>query len=249
MRHSMVAALLAAGLAAACGGRQKFTPWLVPQEKFFGSVHTIALSQVVVPGDLDRPEPVQATFDSLIESQLRVAGYTLVPVPVVADILKRASANAGDLYDPKTGALDSTKAMAIDSTVRDELRARHGADALLGARLVTVSAEFSSGSASWDGASQSVTSFGGMMLQALVGISKHGTVPAYSLAIRIENVAGEQLYYNRGGIELAGRWTSRDKMQAFPRDQLFDEPERNARAVQVALGPILEHKAPAVTIR
>ena len=248
MRHSLVAALLAAGLGAACGG-QKFTPWLVPEEKFFGSVHTIALSPVGVPGDLERPQPVQATFDSLIESQLRAAGYRIVPVPAVADIVKRASSNAGGLYNPTTGALDSTKAAAIDSAVRDELRARHGADAFLEAHLVTVSAEFSSGNASWDGASQSVTSFGGMMLQALVGISKHGTVPAYSLSIRIESVAGEQLYYNRGGIEVAGRWTSRDKLQSIPRDQLFDEPERNAHAVQIALRPILEHKAPMVTVR
>lgn len=248
MRHPIVAALLAASLATACGGH-KFTPWLVPEERFFGQVHTIALSPVGVPGDLERPQPVQATFDSLIASQLRAAGYTIVPATTVAEIIRRASADAGGLYDPLTGALDSAKAAGIGKAVRDELRGRHGADAVLGAHLVIVSAEFSSGSASWDGASQSVTSFGGMMLQALVGISKHGTVPAYSLSMQIENVAGEQLYYNRGGIEVAGRWTSRDKLQSIPRDQLFDEPERNAHAVQIALRPILEHKAPMVTIR
>jgi hypothetical protein len=245
----MVAALLAAGLVAACGGRQKFTPWLVPEEKFFGSVRTIAVSPVVIPGDLERPQPVQATFDSLIASQLRAAGFGIVPAAAVAQVLERASAEAGGLYNPTTGALDTVRAAAIDKAVRDELRERYSADALLGARLVTVTAEFSDGDVVWDGAIQSTESFGGAALRLMLGISKHGTVPAYSLSVQIKNVAGEQLYYNRGGIEVAGKWTGRNKLQLFPRDQLFDEPDRNAGAVRIALRPLLEHKAPAVTIR
>ena len=58
------------------------------------------------------------------------------------------------------------------------------------------------------------------------------TTPAFSLEVQIEHLDGEVMYVNRGGIEV---W-ARPGGQRVPRSALFQDMERNVKAVRTALG-------------
>src|SRR5437773_10590053 len=76
-----ICAVVAALMAAGCG-RNRYDPWLVPEEQFAATVRTIALVSTEMPQDLEDPDPAQATFDSLLAAELRAAGFIVVTPPL-----------------------------------------------------------------------------------------------------------------------------------------------------------------------
>ena len=237
-----ICAVVAALMAAGCG-RNRYDPWLVPEEQFAATVRTIALVSTEMPEDLEDPDPAQATFDSLLAAELRAAGFIVVTPAVTREIWGRLVDSVGGYYDPFTGRKDTTKYHPVRRAWRRILRETHGADVALFPGIIVVDARVVDWKATWDGTSQTVEPWGKVVLRVLGAVANglagteppdpgERTTPAFSLEVQIEHLDGEVMYVNRGGIEV---W-ARPGGQRVPRSALFQDMERNVKAVRAALG-------------
>ena len=245
-RTGMARAFLV-GLLAACGGKTTYDPWLTPQQDFAGTVHAMAVVSVEPPDDLEDPTPVEATFDSLLIAELVGAGFRVVSSQVTGDLWGGLVDSVGGYYDPFTGRQDTSKYNPLRRAWMRILREEHGADAVLFPSIVVVDAGVSDWKASWDGTSQRVQSIFSAALRAIAGEENAATTPALSLEVQIEDMDGEVVYVNRGGIEVWEKPASGrgEGYREVPRSELFRDAERNTRAVRLALGSILTGNAVA----
>ena len=233
-----LAAAFGAVLVSGCAGNARHNPFLVPQASIYGSVKTIALAPIVVPRQLGSVEVERAKFDSLITADLRAAGFKVVSASQTEPIWSRVTDSPGGLFDASTGERDSTKVRVARRLLMEQLVSRFQADALLHPHVVFATARFNSGTATWDGTRQSYQSFGGKLLRALFGQETYGKTPALSLSLDIENLDGQELYINQGGLQLYEKPTDRD-FAPVPASELFSDTLRNATAVHLALGPLV----------
>jgi hypothetical protein len=226
------AALLVAALAAgACAPKLvPHDPFKVPRERFYGSLKAVALAPMRAPSDLEDAETVKARFTATVEARLRGAGLKIVPPAEVGPVLDAAVAAQGGIYDPFTGKLDQVKASAAKRTAVAQLRERYGADALLRVDLRVVSARLDHDVASWDGVTES----------AGIGFWKaSGRLPALSIVAWLTGADGTDLYSNAGGLRIIQRLDAHRQMVKVPQAELFADEARNARAVSLALDPLL----------
>ncbi len=236
-------------IAAGCRGMQQYDPWVQPQARFATAVRTIALVATEAPDGLDNPDPAQALFDSLLAAELQAAGFSVASVTATGAIWERLVDSVGGYYDPFTGRKDTTRLNAVQRSWQQILRDTLGADAALFPRIVVVDALVRDGKANWDGASQWVWSWR-QTLAAVVEALMDGlagaqpqqpseeTTPALSLEVLIEGLDGQLMYENRGGIEV---WAKPGGLP-IPRAGLFQDTERNVKAVRVALGSIVARR-------
>ena len=243
MKHSpsLLAAILAAGLGAACSGHTSYNPFIVPQDRIYGSVRTIALAPVCAcgaPQELASVDPSRGKFDSLLTAALRTAGFAVVPSSETEAIWHRVSDSLGGLFNAATGERDTVKFNTARALTMRELEMRFHADAWLHPIIVVASAKFDGGEAKWDGTTQSYQSFGKKFLAALFGGGTYGKTPALSVRLVLENVHGKDLYSNQGGLQLYEVPSGRDFVP-IPRAQLYADPVRNADAVRLALAPLV----------
>ncbi len=241
----------------ACSSTTEYDPFLVKPEVLHADVQTVVLTPVQLPPDLDIPERILLRLDSLIGTTVRTAGFTTVASHDFSEIWDRVQLEVGGLFDPRTGERDELRFADARELLAWELEDRFGADALLYADLVVVSAPFANGVAHWDETSQPLTGWGWRLLDALNallgeegGSLPEGTVPALSLSVTLERVSGEQLYANAGGIEVLEKvGTSESDRTPVPQEKLCRNWRRNRKAVEIALGPLTahvrEHRPPA----
>lgn len=195
----------------------------------------IALSSVAVRATTDSALRERATvFDSLIENVVRAQGFTVVPHDSTDAVAKDVSDSLGGLFDPMTGAADTTRLRAIREATRQRLMARFGADLWLRAYVVVEGIRFRGERVTWHGTTEITGATGGLG-RLLIG-TKYGTIPALTLVVYVSDTAGRTVYRGDGGIQLlmkAGR--SVTKPRDVPEAEIFASPVRNAHAVQVAL--------------
>ncbi|HYT99639.1 MAG TPA: hypothetical protein VEK85_04645 [Gemmatimonadales bacterium] len=237
-RNTCLAALVAAGLGVGCAGHTHYDPFLVPQNRIYGSVKTIALTPLTQPDELGSADPKRGKFDSLIAAELRGAGFTVVPPEESAAIWKRVTDSLGGLFSAATGERDTVKLNVARSVAMAELRARFQADAWLHARIVFASAKFDQGDARWDGAKQTYQSFGKKFLTALFGGGTYGKTAALSVWVDLEDLRGKDLYINEGGLQLYMVPSGHDWVR-IPSGELYADSARNANAVRLALAPLV----------
>jgi hypothetical protein len=237
--------LVLLGLAVsvtACAGK-KYNPWLITPERFAADINRVAMYPVTAPDDFEDPDPPRLLFDSLVGSALREAGFAVIAADSVSALWQRLVDSSGGLYDPLSGQRNDAVWNALRTRWWSDMRSRYGADAVVFPSIIAVQASFSENKPKWDGTSQGIESFGGSLVRGLFGISREGTTPALSLRIQIER-EGTVLYRNQGGIEVIAKpaggpgsgWTP------IPRAELFRDPERNVKAVRIALAPIVEQR-------
>jgi hypothetical protein len=178
---------------------------------------------VGMPSDLEDPRPIQALFDSLVSESLRSAGFTVISSDSAGGIWQHLVDSAGGLFDARTGERDAVKVRRLQTQWWTTVRDRYHADA-----------------AKWDGTSQSIEGFGGALVRGLFGQSRSGTTPAVSLRVAIE-ADGELFYRNQGGIEVVVKPDGGvgEGWNPIPRSELFRDPARNAKAVRIALEPLV----------
>jgi hypothetical protein len=238
---SLLAALVAAGLGAACAGHTKYDPFIVPQARIYGSVKTIALAPMCACSgtpELRKVDPSRGKFDSLVTTELTHAGFAVVPAAASDSIWRRVTDSLGGLFNSATGEPDTARLNIARALTMRELQARFHADAWLHSHIVLAAAKFNGGEAKWDGASQTYQSFGKKFLTALFGGGTYGKTPALSLRVDLEDIQGKDLYGNQGGLQLYEVPSGRDFRQ-IPLDQLYADPVRNANAVHLALAPLV----------
>lgn len=242
IRHSLLVVTLAVSLVGAgCATQAPYNPFKVAQNDFYATVKVIALAPVLFPGDIENPELAAAKFESLLQAKLREAGFTVVPAKEYAEIFKRMAQTVGGYFDPVTGRRDESKSKIVREHTLRELNTKFSAGAVLYPTVRVVKAAFAGGRAKWDGASEPISA-GGFLATLQTGQTT-GTTGALSLVAFITDINGIDLYANGGGIQLVSKLSaggfSGPRFTPVPQNELFASDERNAAAVDTALGPLV----------
>jgi len=182
----------------------------------------IALSPVATPYGLSDPAPVRAIFDSLITVALGKAGYRVVPASEAGALWRRLVDSVQGFYDPITGEIVEAKYRAVHDGVLRQLVARFGVQLWLRPSIEILHVDFEGGKVVWDETSERVGGSG-------------GSLPAFSLVVAVEDSAGVETASGRGGIQLAAK----EPGKPVAREKLFRDDDRNRKAVERALAPLL----------
>lgn len=229
----MLALLMGGGCAT------PYNPFKISQDQFYSKTKTIAIVPIIVPEDLEDPEPVKTTFESLIEAKLREAGFLVVPTGEYAAIWKQKAEQVGGYFDPLTGKPDISKLRSVREQTCQELAKKYNLDAILFPFIRVVKAQWHNGTAYWGGTSESLKPLGQKLLESLF-LETRGTVPALSLVVAIQDIHGSDLYVNAGGIQVLSKMTGLKTFVPVPREQLFADQERNAKAVNLSLDALVK---------
>lgn len=222
-------------IAGGCASNPPRNPFQIPESQFRSQIETIALASVAVPADLERADEVRSQFEQLISEFLQEAGFEVIPSTESTQLWESMQTQLGGFYDPVTGKRDEAKFEAARKHTLGELRDRYGADAVLHPTISVVMAKFDDTHAYWCDASQAIKGGGTWFAEALAGVSSSGSTPALCLGVVIEDTSGSDLYIDYGGIEVLERMSFTEGLQPVPREELFDEDERNREAVALAL--------------
>ncbi len=211
------------------------------------SVNTIVLTPVSVPEGLEEHTAAMEEFDSLIAVSLERADYTIIPAEEYAALWEGILSRTVGLFDSLTGERNEAVFEAARQVLFGRLNELYHPDALLYPEIWIVDAPFSGGTAQWDGVSQELVGVGTRIVDALGALFSAtesnlptGDVEAVSLVVFIENMEGEEIYANSGGIQVlekVGRHP--DDRKPVSKNEWFTNHSRNRRAVSIALGPIL----------
>jgi hypothetical protein len=235
--------LLAVGVVAAMLWSSCVTPQ-APYDPFLGkgtnftsaAVRKIAVYPMLVGKESPTINRAKAEVESAVESTLRGAGLHVVPVSDMAPIQDELIKSLGGLFDPITGKPVEEKVTTLQKHRREEAAARFGADAIVLASFEAATAPVVNSMARWNGAMEIATR--GSKMDSFFTGPVNGDVPALSLVIRVEDVSGNVLFANAGGIQVlakaqANRWVP------IPDMDVLADSERNTNAVALALEPLL----------
>jgi hypothetical protein len=219
---------------------QDHNPFKISREQFFAKCKTVALIPIRIPKDIARYDSARVEFDSLLTSALQQVGLVVVPSKEYEEIRRQAVEEAGALFDPLTGAPDTTKSKQIVERCRGELLAKFKAEALLFASIRGVSVPFSGAKAKWHGASESLLSKGGISGFFSSASNSSGRATALSLFVVIADTNGADMYVNAGGIQVTHKILNyANQFVPVPKEQILADKKRNTEAVRLALEPLL----------
>jgi hypothetical protein len=237
-----------------CAHRQAYTPFKVDEQEFYQRIDTIALASVSIPNGGPNAEDVKNKFQDLISDKLREAGYHIIAAKIFSETWDNMSKQIGGIFDNNTGEVIKSKRDAIWEDIRKELEGRYKADAIILPAIYAVQASFRCGIVTWDEAMEYVwvnqygkpgSEFSRFL--SCMGNSTSGTTSALSLGVTIIDMKGNKLYENQGGIQvlnklLGGSFLISNAFRQIPDDKLFSFEDRNNKAVETVLKPILEKR-------
>ncbi len=229
-----------AGLAAGCARPYYSHSFKTDGANALRALKVLAIAPVEVPSDLPKADQARQFFDSAISERLRLAGFQVVGQEAYTQIMTALTREKGGAFDVVTGKKDEKKFHELKKYSLMQLQATTGANALLRAKVVPVSARFSGCQASWDGTTQDVA-------RAHLGIfcptaNMFGKVAAFSLVVTLEDIDSNILYFNGGGIQLLTQFIESfpgGNFQEVPKEQLLGDETRNRAAVDIVLGPLV----------
>jgi hypothetical protein len=233
-RFSMGFALLCC--VTGCATTKPYNPFKVPQADIKSKVKIVALVPINVPTDLDNPDPVKSTFETLVAAKLKDGGYQVVPSDEYNKIWKQMMEQLGGFFDPMTGKRDNEKFKTVRQHTLRELAAKTKADAILDFSLSPIKVNFANNRAVWHGTSEYLMSGGAFA--AFLGGSFSGSVLALSLVVDLSDINDVEMYVNAGGIQSLSK-LSGSRFVNVPRSELFVDEERNRKAVDIALNPLI----------
>lgn len=211
-------------------------PFLAAEGQVRGDGMVYALASVTVPDGPPDPIVVADMFSLMIQRKLNGKGYSVVE-PEVYDAWQELSDEVGSFTDPETGERDEGKLSRAMVEVLRRLGAGFDAGAILIPSIEVVEAPYQSGRAYWHGTSQPVKA-GGVLTNFMAG-SPGGKVPALSLRIAVYSPDGRKLYSHTGGIEVLRKIDGKDSV-LVPRQELFKDTDRNRKAVDIAIDPLID---------
>jgi len=238
--------VVSAGLACAGSTMHRTVP--EPRDDFFRGGETVVVAPLVLPEGLENRESEAIWFDSVIAERLTASGYDLVSADLYAEIWDQIVVQMGGLFDSSTGELDQEKFDLARERLFIDLTDLFDADALLYPEIWVVEAPFADGVASWDGTSEAMVGFGLRFLHALsTALSNdqgqglpQGIVNALSLVLIAEDMNGREVFSSAAGIQLLEKvGMDPDDVSAVEDDQLLRQWQRNTKAVEMVLDPLI----------
>lgn len=242
LRASGLIGCVTAALLVGCATVPPYNPFKVSREQIYAKTKTIGLVPIALPEGIPVTEDVKFKFESLIESTLMEAGFSIVPSQESAAIWKRTTEQVGGYFDPVSGKRDEEKFKTVREQTFRELKTKYNADAFLFPAIRVFKINWSGTMAYWHGTSEAIILLN--LGEILFGGRKNGTVGALSLTVSIEDTNAVPLYVNYGGIQLLSK-VSRSGFIPVPPKDLFIDDERNRNAVNAALGPLTKQEGPS----
>ncbi len=241
-RRAAFAGAVLVSCAAGCATKSPYVPFSISTEEFQKTANRIAIAPVLAPEGIEVADSSLAQIDELIESVLLGAGYSCVSVSEYTDVWDRILTQMGGLYDSVSGEIDELRLEVAREQHRRDLSDLYRPDYVIFPEIWFVQAAANGGVAKWDGASQPLVGFGtrvlnfiDAMLNQSYGFLQPEMVNALSLGVVVENMDGVEVFEHSGGIEVLKHLDDSEGFDAVLRDS-----QRNLRAVQLALQPILQ---------
>ena len=178
-----------------------------------------------------------AVIERKLLDALQHTSFRVVEPAQVKAVNDRVLNAVGGFVDPTTGVRDVERHHAYRERLASALGHELACDAQVFPSIVPVRATFNVGVASWDGASQQVSSTGRIVLNVLGGQNESGWVSAFSLWLRVLDLAGEDLAFRSGGIEVLVHLAVLHDKDLVPDDQWLTDGGRLDAAIAAALGP------------
>lgn len=247
--HSWMKAIAVALLAfGATRADAKDDVFAVPQEQIFAQVNRVGLIGVAFEEEWPRNAAAAAEFERLAVEWLAKANMAAVPSSAYTEIESRLIKESGGWFDPMTGDVIAGKRQSIRNKALADFVASHELNGLLELRVDVIGANMFEQKARWHGVTEGarVPSSRGKLMQAFLDYSAtvSGTLPALSVAAILSDANGKKLYGRYGGLQLMSLYQDDPVTEFFEVDPdfLFSDPVRNARAVRLALRPLVMTK-------
>jgi len=212
---------------------------LVPRAEGGGPLDegsTLCLHPVEIPIPDRDGEARRASLEQRLRDALVAASFTVPDPPKVVELSEQVEQDMGGYVDVATGYRDEARYRAFREQRAAVLRRELGCDAELSANVVQVRARFTDGAASWDGATDSVSSTGRVVLNALGGVSESGWVAALSLWLRAYDLEDTDLAFRSAGIETLVSMAVLREQDVLPKDLWLTNVEKLDAAIASALG-------------
>ena len=238
-----LAALLLTLIGHAAAAADTNLRFNVPRDEVLAKVRIIGLMPIDLQYDVPGAVAVAQRLESEVTARLKASGFGVVPSLDYTAIADRAIAALGGLYDPMTGAVIKDRMDAFHQYTQTEYELKQHVDAFLNVAVVVRQVRSTSGTADWDGVSDSTTGKTGVM-GFVEGGSASGMVPALSLDVRLTGLDGKILYTATGGLQLLefyGRIKSETgvELRRIEPNFIMSDPVRDERAFAVALDPLI----------
>lgn len=242
MKHTINKVLIGIMLLTltACKTVETYNPFNeTTKEEVVNSVKTVALvpTEFSIKLDESKEQEAAAAYNRLIKEAFVNAGYQVIDSSEYAAIWNPIKEQAGGLFDKDTGEFDSEKFAAIRDIAKKEMSAKHDFDAYVMSDVIVVKASWNANVSRWHGATAPTTGKTGFWA-AMATSSNYGTIPAYSLLVRLTDHSDNVLFADFGGIELASVLQGGSFVD-IPTQELFLDEERNNAAVSLATGALL----------
>lgn len=216
---------------------QVCNPFKVERNEILSKVKTIAIVPIKIPSKMDRAPQIAERYESLITAELSQAGFKVVPSKEYAAVWDPMVKQIGGIFDPKTGQLDQNKFKTVRELSLREMASKKKVDAFLQAGFIVAKARWHGNTASWHGTTEAVTGKEGF-LASLVAAGSAGTITGSSLLVIIADPNDKPYYANAGGIQLLMQY--KGDFVSVPESELFVDPGKDAKAVKIALAPLVE---------
>lgn len=198
------------------------------QDSLLARIQTIAIAPVATNGNLDISGEVAARLEAALEAVLEDAGFNVVPAYEYMGIWQHIADEFGGVFDPRTGERNDALFELATGRLREDLRLRFDADAVLHPELWEVVVPFSDGVAQWDDRLEAVFGAEGM----------RGEVRAMSLVIFVEDTVGAELCSNSTGLATIEAWHN-DSWLSLHLEGVLAGSRMVAEAAATVLTPIV----------
>lgn len=196
--------------------------------------HRVALAPLEL-GAIQTDKAAQTRYADLVRSELTQLGFEVVPADEFATRWLEEVTSIGGLHDAFTGRIDEAKRRAVRTKVARAVCAQYEVSAVVLPVIELRSAYYRGESAAWDGVQESAAKSKSGLAALFSPTTQYGYVRSLSLAIWFLDVDGESLFEGRGGIQLAERLEGEHHVPV-PEQELFADPAKDKRAVEIALG-------------
>jgi hypothetical protein len=210
-------------------------PFGIPRERIAASVRKVGMLPVNMPANVPNRVEVARRLEAAIEAQMRAGGFDILPAALMRDIRDDLAESLAPLYDPINGRSIEKTQKSLDEYARDQYETTNEVDVWLRPAVVPRKVVIAGGQYSWDGAVEPV----GQNLPK--GADADATLAGLSLRIELLDNNGRALYLKYGALQptrVMHASGGRVRPVAVDPAHLLEDPERDRRALLIALQPL-----------
>jgi len=233
-----VAAFVTCFALAGLGCATPPDPFQVPEAEVRAQVRTVALVPLVASQDLVEVERVRSVIEPRAIAMLREGGFAVIPPDEWEQRWLAAAREAGEIWDPVTGARDDERYGAVRDELLRTLQAERNVDAVVYVYLFRQPVEGSGPSPLLCEVQRDVYWPRELPLSTRVTL-------AYGACLQVEmyDTGMRQLYRLRHGVEFVDTY-ARQTHASKPLAERVRDPALLEEALATTLGPLATRETP-----